>query len=252
MLVNLVSASESLAHELSRTSRSSSMKASAPAHGRRNASHEPTTMYPLPDHLLQPKPPVLPLPIVVKKPSKWQLSFGKDKGHAAADEISSVLSPASEAIETASNVSNLIRGLNPPPLPHQSDAGTKGRRSKASQIQHSEQVKLSSSNRSIENYPLGTQPRGVSPVGSRSRQPLASSASSTHSNNWRSSMSTTSSAMTSTSAFTRYSNASARSVSTAATSVSSSSWRAPKQSSSSLPDVSPQITIPKNIKSELL
>lgn len=243
-LVNLASASESLAREISRTSRSSSMKAPASSRSRRNAPYEPINLLPMPDHLYRSKPPVQPLPTVVKKPSKWKLSFGKDKGHTVADEISPVPSPASEAIETASNVTNLIRGLNPPSSPHQSDAGKKGRRPRASPI-HSEQ--LSSSNRSVENFPLGMEPRGASPVSSRSRQPLASSASSTHSSNWRSSMSTTSSAMTSTSAFTRYSNASMRSVSTAATSVSSSSWRAPSKPAPHADD-SPQITIPKNIK----
>ncbi|KAI0829636.1 kinase-like protein [Trametes gibbosa] len=64
--------------------------------------------------------------------------------------------------------------------------------------------------------------RGISPSSTRSGRPLASSASSTVSSNWRSSMS---SAGTSTSAFTRYSNNSTRSVSTAATSVSAQSWR---------------------------
>ncbi|KAI0373388.1 kinase-like protein [Pilatotrama ljubarskyi] len=64
--------------------------------------------------------------------------------------------------------------------------------------------------------------RGISPSSTRSGRPLASSASSMASSNWRSSMS---SAGTSTSAFTRYSNNSTRSVSTAATSVSSQSWR---------------------------
>jgi len=67
--------------------------------------------------------------------------------------------------------------------------------------------------------------RGVSPNSTRSARPVASSASSMVSANWRNSMSTTSSAGTSSSAFTRFSNSSVRSVSTAATSESSASWR---------------------------
>ncbi|KAK7692963.1 hypothetical protein QCA50_004604 [Cerrena zonata] len=66
--------------------------------------------------------------------------------------------------------------------------------------------------------------RAVSPSSTRSGRPLASSASSMASSNWRSSMSS-SGASSSSSAFTKYSNGSTRSVSTAATSVSSSSWR---------------------------
>ncbi|KAL7281261.1 hypothetical protein ACG7TL_004569 [Trametes sanguinea] len=90
--------------------------------------------------------------------------------------------------------------------------------------------------------------RGVSPSSTRSGRPLASSASSMASSNWRSSMS---SAGTSTSAFTRYSNSSTRSVSTAATSVSSQSWRsqASKLSQQSQPPLDPNGNpMPANVK----
>ncbi|OCH92460.1 kinase-like protein [Obba rivulosa] len=86
--------------------------------------------------------------------------------------------------------------------------------------------------------------RGVSPASTRSGRPLASSANSMASGNWRSSMAS-SSASTSTSAFTRYSNNSARSVSTAATSVSSTSWRS---QGSKYPYDSRPRNIPPNVK----
>lgn len=86
----------------------------------------------------------------------------------------------------------------------------------------------------------------------RSDPSLASSASSVASGNWRSSMLTTSSAATSTSAFTRYSNSSARSVSTTATSVSSSSWRSGAKSGTQSPplkqSMGPPTTLPRNVK----
>ncbi|TBU51248.1 hypothetical protein BD310DRAFT_910778 [Dichomitus squalens] len=63
--------------------------------------------------------------------------------------------------------------------------------------------------------------RGISPSSTQSGRPLVSSASSMASSKWLSSMS---SAGTSTSAFTRYSNNSTRLVLTAATSMSSQSW----------------------------
>jgi hypothetical protein len=100
--------------------------------------------------------------------------------------------------------------------------------------------------------------RATSPNSTRSSiRPCAavgSSASSVISSNWRSSMSstaTTSSAGTSTSAFTSYSNSSARSISTTATSVSSTSWRTSVKPLSTTNSAYPQGNIPKNIKSEL-
>jgi len=72
--------------------------------------------------------------------------------------------------------------------------------------------------------------------------------SSANKSNWRSSMSTTSSASTSTSAFTRYSNSSTRSISTMATSVSSGSWRTQTKTSGQGVNHGEQQAIPKNVK----
>ena len=163
---------------------------------------------------------------------------------------------------TASNVTNLLMSLNAPSAPpaksthvpasnhsdrardHDDDMGSwnRGRRPKPSPYTSSPNgsstwgpssgspFRSSQARGSPERRygsPYGTvgdkrSERGVSPSSTRSGRPLASSASSMASSNWRSSMS---SAGTSTSAFTRYSNNSTRSVSTAATSVSSQSWR---------------------------
>ncbi|RPD78274.1 hypothetical protein L226DRAFT_456926 [Lentinus tigrinus ALCF2SS1-7] len=181
---------------------------------------------------------------------------------------------------TASNVTNLLMSLNPDqaapsaksphtPAPHSAGrdrdddmAWNRGRRPKESPYSASptgsatwgpssgspfrSQHPRSSPERRYGG-PYGNNgdkrsERGISPSSTRSGRPLASSASSMASSNWRSSMS---SAGTSTSAFTRYSNNSTRSVSTAATSVSSQSWRS--QGSKYTQD-STQSQMPANVK----
>ncbi|KAI0743828.1 hypothetical protein C8Q80DRAFT_1107190 [Daedaleopsis nitida] len=173
-----------------------------------------------------------------------------------APSSAEVVSPSGKQMSaTASNVTNLLMSLNAPtPVPAKSpltpashrverddDAGSwnRGRRPKDSP--HSANPNGSStwgpssgspfqargSPERRYGGPYGTtrdkrSEREISPSSTRSGRPLASSASSMASSNWRSSMS---SAGTSTSAFTRYSNNSTRSVSTAATSLSSHSWR---------------------------
>jgi serine/threonine protein kinase len=104
--------------------------------------------------------------------------------------------------------------------------------------------------------PVDNDGRAVSPSSTRTgrHSHVASSASSMISNsgagsssgstNWRNSMS---SAATSTSAFTHYSNSSMRSVSTMATSVSSNSWRNGNKSPTS-PVYGHPPGVPKNIK----
>lgn len=226
-------------------------------------------------------------PTVTKKPSKWKLSFGKNSASAlanaaaAAGRISPVeeasppasldLSPSEAMATTASNVSSLLMGLNaPPPVPPPSsradiDASStwgRGRRgtrdlplpASAKQMSKSPGYITSTS----PNAPQGPwgyhhqDRRAISPNSTRSGRPAGSSASSVVSSNWRSSMSTTSSASTSTSAFTRYSNSSMRSISTTATSVSSTSWRTsvkPSSTHSTSPSTSyAHGNIPRNIK----
>ncbi|PPQ98422.1 hypothetical protein CVT24_004101 [Panaeolus cyanescens] len=165
---------------------------------------------------------------------------------SAAEELrqpSMNLSPAHAMSTTANNVSNLIMGLNAPPfhnnnnnnLSNSDDTASTWSRGRRINNSRSPPTSLKSASRS-PGYPLSTSPptsgdhwnrseRAISPHSTRSGRPVASSASSVVSSNWRSSMSTSSSAGTSTSAFTRYSNNSARSISTTATSVSSASWR---------------------------
>lgn len=181
---------------------------------------------------------------------------------------------------TASNVTSLIMGLNapppnptpvPPPPPVPTDdrpsTWTRGRRGRGSPPPPTKPTSKSPSNNRPPSFALSGSPhnfntwsfgekrseRGISPNSTRSGRsgrPVVSSASSVASGNWRSSMSTTSSAGTSTSAFTRYSNSSNRSISTTATSVSSTSWRTggkgPQSSASSTHSNYP--TLSKNIK----
>ncbi|KAK7035218.1 hypothetical protein VNI00_011985 [Paramarasmius palmivorus] len=293
-LTTLAVASQSLARELSRTSkasgsaalqktpsfRSSSTKASkaSTSDSRRSRPFEPVSMYALPTPLCSeragsrtgsssrtsrtvsskastPAPPVPPIPSTVtasrsavppaapvKKPSKWKLSFGK--AHAASvSPVDDVPLPTSHThlesnstmTTTASNVSNLIMGLSAPPPSSASnyssadDASSwrRGRRGRDLSPPRSTKSSKTGGRSPLPSYMTGdgNSERAVSPNSTRSGRPLASSSSSIASSNWRSSTSTASSAGTSTSAFTRYSNNSTRSVSTAATSVSSASWR---------------------------
>ncbi|EMD33559.1 hypothetical protein CERSUDRAFT_117678 [Gelatoporia subvermispora B] len=259
----LADASQALAREISRTSRTSL----------------PVDPSPLP-----PVPAVSPAATaaaaastITKKPSKWKLSFGKGSNSAVpkpsiTEEVPpplpEVALPQGKAMSTtASNVTSLLMSLNAPApqkaaasvptapsvsasassalpsvpqsqLQQQSSAldgdeqRARGRHSKASPYMHPASGASHSSTWSPASGSSAAewraQARGASPSSARSGRPLPSGANSTASSNWRSSMAssmTSSSASTSTSAFTRYSNNSARSVSTAATSVSSTSWR---------------------------
>ncbi|CAL1707682.1 unnamed protein product [Somion occarium] len=225
---------------------------------------------------------------ISKKPSKWKLGFGKGSQSHSNPPPPPLPSSQSENLSnggqsmstTASNVTNLLMGLNAPPPSttshypkrtqqppsnksqtslEENPAWSRGRRAgKAAATwgpsqtssafgatgpyQHSQNNSstvswTSSSNQAINpngHHQAGSTSsmsvnerdrRAVSPSSTKSGKPLASSASSMASSNWRSSMSSTG-ASSSSSAFTRYSNGSTRSVSTAATSVSSaSSWR---------------------------
>ena len=265
----LASASQTLAREISVASRTSSRPlpglVSSPVIDISRAasiasSKTPTALVEAhPTGTDAPASPVSPpaTPAVAKKASKWKLSFG-GKGHA---------SPVDEpAPGTASNVTNLIMGLSPVPLPTSATPGT----THQTHVPHSpftrtpltpqrspadEAVTWTRGRQppSLQSNAWGTYtasgyahssgafscgnggyverrgPRGASPPSIRGAGPDFPSS---NKSNWRSSMSTTSSASTSTSAFTRYSNSSTRSVSTMATSVSSGSWRTQTKTSS--------------------
>ena len=312
-LVTLAVASQSLAREISRASKPSSLgtvSTKTSSSTNRRKPFEPVSVYAMPTALLRSTrppvstvststaPPAPPTPApVTKKPSKWKLSFGKNSASALASAATSPsagrVSPLEEAsppasIEfthaqpmsaIASNVTSLIMGLDAPPNPRShavgnvipsnaaenaSSAWNRGRRGRESQESlHGAQPRtpafLLSDPVLQDSWSGYVDKRATSPNSTRSSiRPCAavgSSASSVISSNWRSSMSstaTTSSAGTSTSAFTRYSNSSARSVSTTATSVSSTSWRTSVKPVSTTNSAYPQGNIPKNIKSEFV
>lgn len=291
-LASLAIASQSLAREISKASKSSShrsvsTKTSTLSSRRFHQPFEPVSMYALPTPLLtasssvQAVPhssyvPTVPVPApVTKKPSKWKLSFGKNSTASVGGRVSPVeevspptsldLGGSQPMSATASNVTNLIMGLSAPSThssppssnASRSDDGSstwgRGRRARGTPVPS--YVASSSPHSSIESWAFNDRrsERAVSPNSTRSGRPVASSASSVVSGNWRSSMSTTSSAGTSTSAFTRYSNSSARSISTTATSVSSASWRASvKSTPSTTSNHSGYTNLPKNIKRKLI
>ncbi|KZT70907.1 hypothetical protein DAEQUDRAFT_724651 [Daedalea quercina L-15889] len=264
-LNTLAEASQTLAREISRTSRHSQGVSTSRNHAMPDTA--PPAMvpgvlgapFPLSSSAMASTTSV-PVSTISKKPSKWKLSFGKassagakvpaveetlaDAGSGSAPNVAS--KPMSS---TASNVTNLLMSLNAPPAassvskPEFEEMGNwshRGRRANnhpygqsagnASTWGPSSSSVFSANSTYERRGQQGTDQRavspvskrGVSPTSTRSGRPLASSASSMASSNWRSSMS---SAGTSTSAFTRYSNGSTRSVATAATSVSSGSWR---------------------------
>jgi hypothetical protein len=236
----LAEASQSLVRELSRTSKTAVSPAPVPV----------TTV-----EVSIPLPPVPDQPsssVVTKKPSKWKLAFGKSSGDRPSPTLANdeAVSPDGRQMSTtASNVTSLILGLDPAPVkptaatstaPSDEPSHTRGR------LAGSSHHTPYSNSPYIERWAHNVDKRNVSPTSTRSGRPLASSASSTASDNWRSS----SSAATSTSAFTRFSNGS---VSTIATSVSSGSWRHNKPIV--LPGGGrhhyPQSQIPPNIKREL-
>lgn len=308
-LVTLAVASQSLAREISRTSKPSSLRTvstKTSSSTNRRKPFEPVSVYPIPTALLKHTRPPVPLSTstaappppapapVTKKPSKWKLSFGKNSASALASAAAAGrVSPLEEAsppasIEfthaqpmsaIASNVTSLIKGLDAPPNPRSHAVGNvipsnaaenaastwnRGRRGRESQESlHGAQPRtpafLLSDPVLQDSWSGYVDKRATSPNSTRSSiRPCAtvgSSASSVISSNWRSSMSstaTTSSAGTSTSAFTRYSNSSARSISTTATSVSSTSWRTSVKPVSTTNSAYPQGNIPKNIKSEFV
>jgi hypothetical protein len=263
-LTTLAGVTQNLVRELSKTSlvsshRSVGTRTTTSTTSRTSRTiREPVAVYAVPTALLsarsrkQPPPksesPAQPTAPVTKKPSKWKLTFGKASAVAQSippEHASSVeeltptsidpANPTTAMSSTATNVTNLIMGLNPTtstqPAKAEGDSRMGGRRARGAFNENSIR-------------PTG---RNVSPNSTRSGRLLASSASSMASSNWRSSASTMSSVGASTSAFTRYSNSSTRSVSTAATSISSTSWRTsvkttPINNSTMYP------SLPKNIK----
>ncbi|KAF8629245.1 hypothetical protein AX17_005824 [Amanita inopinata Kibby_2008] len=276
-LTTLAAASQTLARELSKTSIASSHQSTSTktsASSRRTRQSQDPILYMLPTHLLNgrngkplaPEPMQAPSPVptlipVTKKPSKWKLTFGKTNTTAIAHPPGRI-SPVEEVnpstsidhgssfstmSTTATNVTNLIMGLNPASqvpsvtrTEEETSTWIRGRRARAAPSHFSSRSPTAASDS------WSTSERAISPNSTRSGRPLASSASSMASSNWRSSTSTTSSAGTSTSAFTRYSNSSTRSISTTATSVSSASWRTSVKTSST--NNSTYSTLPKNIK----
>ena len=232
-LTNLAEASQTLAREISRSSKVS---------GNGYVIDSVPPVPPIPSDA------VPPTPTVTKKPSKWKLIIGKGSGDRsptvpapspAVEE--SVTVDGRQMSKTASNVTNLVLGLNAPPSksPRSPDRQqTPVRHGPTPSTQPFDDSTFTRGRR--KNFPYGNNAagpqshterwgdadkRGASPTSTRSGRYLASSASSMASGNWRSSISTTTSnrsANTSSSAFTRYSNNSA---STVATSMSSGSWR---------------------------
>jgi hypothetical protein len=273
-LETLATASQSLAREISKASRSSSKR-------RGDLPLDSTDMPPV--------PVIHASPVVTKKASKWKLGFGKNTSSGEkplASPVDEVPSPdinrSTPMSATANNVTNLIMGLSATtpspsgisrsksPDADQASSWARGRRPKSPVPPVPTGPRRSSpplmwahnaysghlAPQPFKRDQRANSPRTLSPSSTRSGRPVASSASSTASSNWRNS---TSSAMTSSSAFTSYSNSSSRSVSTQATSVSASSWRTqgtqqskPRNSHSpvSMYREPAQQQMPKNVKCE--
>jgi hypothetical protein len=102
-LETLATASQSLAREISKTSRSSS-------------KHRGD----LPSESPPPVPVIRTPPVVTKKASKWRLGFGRNSSSgekalaSPVDDPSSLETRPAAMSTTASNVTNLVMGLDPP------------------------------------------------------------------------------------------------------------------------------------------
>src|SRR6266850_5906062 len=193
----LASASQTLARELSRQTRSASASVQS-----------------FPD--VPPAPPIpvpTSMPTVTKKPSRWRLSFGKSGGEAALNNTRSDSHSSPNASSArAANVLNLIMGLSPPPNPSQP-------KSPSPLLSPFSPPETSEQGRGDELQQQ--QPRRpASPTSVPKGQAVANVSSAASSRNRRHSVASTD---TSTSTFTRYSGQSMRSVSTYATTVSTSS-----------------------------
>src|SRR6266850_1737579 len=206
----LASASQTLARELSRQTRSASASVQS-----------------FPD--VPPLPPVpvpTSMPTVTKKPSRWKLSFGKSAGEASLNNTRSDSHPNSNASSArAANVSNLILGLSPPPIPLQPKSPSPPP-SSFSPPETSEQ------GRGEQQQPQ--RPASPTSVCSGRALPNVSTAAASGKRN---SVASTNTSTSTFSTFTRYSNQSMRSVSTFATTVSTSSassenWRSGRTASS--------------------
>ncbi|KAJ7874711.1 hypothetical protein B0H14DRAFT_2717247 [Mycena olivaceomarginata] len=169
-LENLATASQTLAREISRASRASSIRSNVTGSSTRSRGRpfEPAAMYAVPVAMLArntppvpplpkihqtpkpatPKPAVAPpasasdstpAPSITKKPSKWKLSFGKSSAlnvgrvSPVEETMPDLPVPPTLMSATASNVTSLIMGLDasPPSAPSASaDERPRGRRAR--------------------------------------------------------------------------------------------------------------------------
>ncbi|EKM53963.1 uncharacterized protein PHACADRAFT_257482 [Phanerochaete carnosa HHB-10118-sp] len=269
-LTTLASASQALAREISKTSKRVSGSGISSPLGT-STTHVSTEVQPQP----VPAPSPAPTPTIVKKPSKWKLGFGKSSsssGSSASTPANPKEEPDPKMSTTASKATSLIMGLNAPSSSSRSKADAHQAAASASSASIASHATSRyapvSANTSVVSLDDPTwhrdrRYRGVTDVAgerdigmwgaSTQRGPSPASASqlsfvsaSTASTNWRSSISSSGSAATSTSAFTRYSNGSVRSVSTAATSVSNTSWRSAGGASNASSRRDPRL--PPNVK----
>jgi len=205
----LATASQSLAREISKVSRSS--------------------LKPL-DSSNMSVPVIQAPPAVTTKPSKWKMSFGKNSPSGEQPLASPVdEAPLTAMSTTANNITSLLLGLHAPSSPSaisrskppdadQSPSLVRGRRPKFPAPSVPTSARQPSPPLARDHR--AKSPRTHSPSSTRNGRPV--SASSKVADNWRSSTST---AMSSSSASSGSSNSSSRSVSTQASSVSASSWR---------------------------
>ncbi|KAF7361299.1 Kinase-like protein [Mycena sanguinolenta] len=205
ILENLATASLALAHEISRASRASSQKSNTTHSSTRNGGRpfEPVAMYAVPVAWLDSVSPVPPLP--------------KLHQYAKTQTPKPALAPAPPAVISGSTPA---ASITKKPSTWKLSFG----KSSAAALGRISPVDESPPDTLVLPMDMHST-RAASPNSALGARTTWSSASSIMSGNWPSSMSTTSSAGTSTSAFTRYNNASVRSVST--TMTATNSWRTP-------------------------
>ncbi|KAI0093165.1 hypothetical protein BDY19DRAFT_989831 [Irpex rosettiformis] len=122
----LASASQALARELSKTSKTGSVSSPHTTSSAMGSFNVPERAPLTPVIVAAPLPPapIAAAPAITKKPSKWKLGFGKSSSNSssAAKEPVAANPTQSSSATTINNVSNLIMGLDAPSKPAASTA----------------------------------------------------------------------------------------------------------------------------------
>ncbi|KAI0688037.1 hypothetical protein BC835DRAFT_1408201 [Cytidiella melzeri] len=111
----LASASQALAREISRTSKTGSVSSPLSVTSTTGTSSLPERPLPVAAAPIPAPAPVIAVPSITKKPSKWKLGFGRSSSSSVSSTKEVVpVTPTPSTSSTVNNVSNLIMSLDAP------------------------------------------------------------------------------------------------------------------------------------------